>query len=324
MSHYVESIAYVGEKPWHGIGFEMPKGATPDEMIKAADLDWTVSKRKVKLADSPHSELTKHFALVRDSDDRVLSMVGPRYTPVQNHKIFEFFSKFCDSGKMTMETAGSLMDGRYVWALAKFTNGFKLSKRDQIQGYMLLSSPYELNRSLVIQFTPVRVVCWNTLNFSLGSNLRGKGDYVIRLPHTREFDETAQEAAATSLGLATDQMAEFENAAKLLAVSPAAFDNVMEYWTGLFNLEDTIKKAKEKDRLPKMIMLLTNAYQNGAGSNLHTAKETWWGALNAVTYIIDHNRGYKPDSFLVNAWFGPGASVKRHALQGAIERAEQA
>jgi len=325
MTAYVENIAYIGEKPWHGIGFELPKDATPDLIMKAAELDWTVSKKELVLKDNPKTELKRHFAIVRDSDKSVLSVVGPRYVPVQNKEVFEFFKRFCDAGKMSMETAGSLKSGRYVWALAKLNDTFRVNgSKDQVSSYLLLSSPYEPNISLVAQFTPIRVVCWNTLNFALGSNLKGKGEHVIRLPHVREFDANIQIVAQETLEAAHQQMVEFKKAADFLATVPAAEENVHQYFVDVFKLEDAVEKAKEKGKEPRLLTFLKAANDHGPGANMKTAKGTWWGALNAATYIVDHNRGHSADGFLYNAWYGSGAIAKRQAVRKALEWAKAA
>lgn len=48
---------------------------------------------------------------------------------------------------------------------------------------------------------------------------------------------------------------------------------------------------------------------------------TWWSALNAVTYYVDHKAGRDRDSSLQAAWFGGRAVTKRAALQLAMEYA---
>ena len=44
MAHMIENnmIAYRGEKPWHGLGFQVDENTTGIEMLKIAGLDWKV------------------------------------------------------------------------------------------------------------------------------------------------------------------------------------------------------------------------------------------------------------------------------------------
>ena len=334
MSHYVESIAYVGQRPWHGIGNELEKGATPDQMMKSANLDWSVSKRPLmygsfvdgqpefELAEGNPTGLDRHFALVRDSDNKPLSVVGRNYIPVQNKDVFDFFAKFCEAGHMTMETAGSLKNGRFVWALAKFSDGFTLGRgrgADPVTGHLLLCSPYDPGKSLVIQTTPIRVVCWNTLSMALGQNLQGQSEHIVRLPHIYDFgDRNIQLLAEEALGLAQNQMTEFHQAAELLMASPAAMDNVMQYWVDVLKLAKAVEVAEENGKEPVILTVLKKAYTDGPGANLKTAKDTWWGAFNALTYVVDHHRGRDADAFLHSAWFGRGAMRKRQGIREAV------
>ena len=55
MAHMVETMAYAGQVPWHGLGQKVEHTLTPEEMLKAAGLDWTVSKRPVYYADKPNT-----------------------------------------------------------------------------------------------------------------------------------------------------------------------------------------------------------------------------------------------------------------------------
>ncbi len=326
MTAEVETMAYAGETPWHGLGFKLPEGeVSPSKMLRVAGLDWTVSKHPVGVL--PEGKvIDRHFALVRDSDSQFLSMVGKNYNPVQNTEAFEFFAKYCEAGKMTMETAGSLKNGRFVWGLAKFSKGFNLLKsKDQVEGYVLLLSPHEIGFGLLIQCTPIRVVCWNTLNYALGANLRGKGPLVYRMPHQKMFDDEAKDLAEETLGLADAQLKEFKEAATLLSSSPAKEDAVRNYFIEAFNLKNRVEAAANDDRKePRVIAKLMEAYEQGPGANLKTAKGTWWGAANAVTYVIDHEVGRTRDTALYNAWLGDGAAIKRKAITMAVDCAEAA
>ena len=98
--HQVETMAYAGETPWHGLGTKVDDTLTPDEMLVEAGLDWTVSKRDLYTHDTPvvtdESDLLvvpKHSVLVRDSDNTVFGPCGPKFIPTQNKDAFGFFKK---------------------------------------------------------------------------------------------------------------------------------------------------------------------------------------------------------------------------------------
>ena len=160
MSHNVETMAYTNEVPWHGLGVSLKSAPTVEGMLRAARIDWTVSKRKLATTNGEDKfthAVTSHFALTRDSDNRVLDVVAAGYVPTQNSEAFGFFNEFVKAGRATMETAGSLQYGKYVWGLANLKTNFTLPGNDRVNGYLLLLSPHKQGKSLLAKLTQVRV-----------------------------------------------------------------------------------------------------------------------------------------------------------------------
>ena len=191
MSALVETMAYAGEVPWHGLGTKVPHDLSTDEMLKKSGLDWSVEKvpTLVNLPISPDKsggyQPTGSFALVRSSDNKVLApSVGQNWNPVQNKEAFDFFSEYVEAGDLEMHTAGSLMDGKMVWALAKVKQSFELFKGDEVENYMLFSNPHQFGKPIDIRMTPIRVVCNNTLTLSLSTD----SDSMVKVNHRREFN----------------------------------------------------------------------------------------------------------------------------------------
>src|SRR6056300_831084 len=97
MSHEVETMAYAGEVPWHGLGVPVSNDLTPEEMLKAANLDWEVKKVPMEYSfddDGPVLEVPNKFALVRATDGNLFDIVGPGWRPLQNEDAFELFNDF--------------------------------------------------------------------------------------------------------------------------------------------------------------------------------------------------------------------------------------
>lgn len=341
MTDAVETMAWTGETPWHGLGFEVSNKLTPQQMLKAAKLDWKVEKRPLFYPgkDGEMVQVKDKFALVRDKDHAQLSVVGSTYKPVQNERSFEFFKKFVMAGHMNMETAGSLHGGQYIWALARIGKDFKLAGGDEVRGFLLLSSPHVLGKAMVIQFTPIRVVCWNTLSWALGSNLKGKAG-AFRMPHSIEFTDAVAEKAELALGLAQESMDQFKDQATHLSKKKATDKQVEAYfadvlgWTKEKQAEAAKKKAEraKKKKLddeadaffgePRMLPKLRLALQQAPGADMQSARGTWWGALNAVTYVVDHEIGRDQSASLRTAWLGAKAALKRRAVDLAMARAK--
>lgn len=330
MTAAVETMAYANEVPWHGLGFKVGGDLTPKQMLKAAKVDWTVEKRKIALY-GPDGEqvvgsIPGSFALTRATDNKVFSLVGSTYKPVQNEVAFDFFKKFTEAGHMTMETAGALHGGKYVWALAKIGKNFTLGKNDKVEGYLLLSSPHVIGRSMVLKLTPIRVVCWNTLTWALGADMHKKSASAgsFRMPHSVEFSDRVKDQAEIALGLAKDQMTEFKEATQLLVDTKVKPEQAEAYFCDVLKF-DPKKAAKKKDgdaKEPRMLEKFRQALIRAPGQQLVTAQNTLWGAYNAVSYVVDHDLGRDRSAALYTAWYGQKASLKRAAFQKALDIAK--
>lgn len=321
MTSAVEKMAYAGAVPWHGLGNPVAHNLSAEAMRKAAGQDYTVSKRALAYADREGKKFielpkeTKKFALVRDSDDKVLSFVGSVYRPVQTSQVFAFFHDFVKEAKMKMETAGSLWGGKYVWCLARvvgqdFELGTGKGQKDEMRNYLLLLAPFEHGKALIMQWTSVRVVCWNTLCMALGASLKGKG-HAFRMAHTKDF-EVEKEEAKRVLGLIMTQSKEFKDASEFLAKKKITKEKTDKFFL------DVLKSEEDAKRTPNMMPKFKAALEHAPGATLVSAKGTWWGALNAVTYVIDHESGKSRDTALKNAWLGALSNVKREALKLAL------
>ena len=182
MAHEVETMAYAGQVPWHGLGKQVDGDMSPEQMLKAAQIDWTVSKRPAYTVDKPNCwnivdptgeagflRCPDNYFLVRDSDNKILSPCGEGYVPFQNSEVMDFFKKFTEAGSMTMETAGSLKEGKDIWGLAKLKDEFALAGGDEVGGYLLLNNSHQVGKAMTVMFTPIRVVCNNTLTMALNA-----------------------------------------------------------------------------------------------------------------------------------------------------------
>lgn len=323
----VDSMAYANEPPWHGLGNAVSNKLTPEQMLKAAGLDWKVELREMSYAAANGKDrliVPGKKALVRADNDKILSVVGSVYKPVQNEAVLDFFKKFVVAGHMKMETAGSLHSGQYIWALARLGSDFKLGKDDAVHGYLLLCNPHVFGKAMMLQSTSIRVVCWNTLTWALGSDLRGRGDR-FAMPHSVEFTDAVRAKAEVALGFAKNQMDQFKEMATLLSKKKAPAAEVEEYFCEVLRFDPKKAEKKKEDSVdvlePRMLPKLRKALLTAPGATLRTAEGTWWGALNAVTQVIDHGVGRDQDASLRTAWFGVKAGIKRNAAELAVKRA---
>jgi phage/plasmid-like protein (TIGR03299 family) len=311
MAHLVETMAYAGESPWHGLGVEVHNDLTPDQMLVKAGLDWTVDKMPSFVNINGEQIQTGQQALVRSSDNSILSMVSDDWNPCQNHEAFEFFNDFVMEGDMEMNTAGSLKQGKNVWALAKVKDSFEILGGDKVESYLLFSNPHEYGRCIDIRFTPIRVVCNNTLTLSLA----GKSDLMVRLNHRSKFDPAM---VKQTLGIASKKLGTYKDMAEFLASKTYTSESVVEY------LKEVFPSLTKKDN-SIMSRPATQAFevletQPGA----EFGKNSFWQAFNATTYVVDHVLGHSQETRLQSAWYGDNRKRKLVALEKAVEFAEAA
>tara|TARA_R100000008_G_scaffold18568_1_gene9436 strand:- start:21 stop:995 length:975 start_codon:yes stop_codon:yes gene_type:complete len=324
MAHQVETMAYAGETPWHGLGTRVSNDLSVDEMLEQSGLNWKVRAIPVVGKADGIEIKSDHQMLIRESDNKQLTMITDKWNPVQNQEAFDFFREFVDAGSMEMHTAGSLQGGRWVWVLAKISESFELFGGDKVDSYLLFSNPHIYGRGVEIRFTPTRVVCNNTLNLSLGNATDNK----VRLNHRSTFDA---EMVKEALGIASEKMSKYKEMAQFLGSKTYKTENVAEYMKSVFpgySKKDIAQPETLTEAQIASLGLSRNA--KGALDILETqpganyAPGTWWNAYNACTYMTDHVIGKTQESRLTSAWYGLNKSVKVKALEKAVEYAEAA
>ena len=317
MAHQVETMAYAGELPWHGLGVKVSNELTPAMMMEKAGLDWSVEKKELKVIDGMESiTIPGRKALIRSSDNKFLDVVGDDWHPIQNSEVFNFFTEFVMAGDMEMHTAGSLKGGQMVWALAKVKDSFELFGGDKVDSYLLFSNPHQYGKSIDIRFTPIRVVCNNTLSLSLEM----KADKAVKVGHRTEFNPDSVKEA---LGIASEKLNTYKEMAEFLGKKRYTAEALIEYYNTVFP-RTADKKTKDKklsvDTLSRNARLCYDALEVQPGANF--AEGTWWQAFNSVTYVTDHLQGRTEDNRLYSSWYGYNQVRKRDAIKSALEFAE--
>jgi len=318
MAHQVETMAYAGQVPWHGLGVPVSNDLTPAQMMEKAGLNWKVQEVETFIEYNNKKMATGQKALVRETDGRILTTVGENWNPVQNETAFEFFSDFVMSGDMEMNTAGSLREGQMVWALAKVKDSFELFGGDKVDSYLLFSNPHQYGKAIDVRFTPIRVVCNNTLSLSLDM----KAEQSVKVGHRVEFDSVEVKKA---LGIATEKLANYKEAAQFLGNKRFTQDSYIEYLNTVFPRtadKRTQGKGLSVETLSRNAKAAYDVLESQPGAEY--AEGSWWQAFNSITYITDHVQGRNEDNRLYSSWFGGNQLRKTNALKTAIEFAEVA
>lgn len=321
MAHEIEFVngkaqmAYHGAIPWHGYGTQVPADLTPAQMLKAAGLDWEVNKYPLFATVDGEKVRTNAEALIRSTDNKILSIVTESWNPLQNSEAFEFFDEFIHAGDMEMHTAGSLKGGRHVWALAKLKDSyFELFGGDRTEGYLLFSNPHQFGKSIDVRFTSIRAVCNNTVTFALESSSSNS----VSVNHRRIFEAAR---VKETLGIATGKFQKYKEMAQFLGSKQYTNESVVDYFNRVFPIT-TDKKIDSTKLQSRAAKLAYEVLETQPGAEF--AQGSFWQAFNAVTFLTDHKLGRSNDTRMMSSWFGGNKDRKIKALNTAMEMAEVA
>jgi phage/plasmid-like protein (TIGR03299 family) len=322
MTANVETLAYnkVNGVPWHGEGKALEKAATADEMYEASGLDWEVVKSPLLTYGTGSSSsallaVNDRVAMLRTSDNRVLGTVGATYTPIQNREMFDFAEALMKTGETVLfETAGSLNNGRVVFAEAIVPErGITIDGDPQgkIMPYLVLNTGHDGLRAFQATFTPVRVVCSNTLAMALSG---ARNLYVIR--HTVNSGDRIADARAT-LRLNVEYMEQIKTVSEALIKRSMSIKDILAATETLIpSMGETPEKSVKAGRQRDEIVAL---YRNSA--NLDGVPESAYRFVQAVAEYSDHVRTYRgtkkgnaADARTLAILDGTAAKLKTRAL----------
>jgi phage/plasmid-like protein (TIGR03299 family) len=323
MSANIESMFYVGSTPWHGLGEAIPedKRLTISEGIEASGLGWDVglmplaiSQKEVE-GENQVGKGVSHRAVVRSDNKTVLGVVGPNYQPLQNKKAFGWFEPFLEAKEAELHTAGSLGNGGKVWVLAKLNREpMEIAKDDFVEKFVLLSNSHDGTTSVRVGFTPIRVVCANTL----AAAHNNKCSSMIRIRHSRNVEnnlESIREIMNTA-------NASFEATAeqyKFLASKQINSKDLDKYVRVCLGIDEDDKiSTRSKNTLENVVRRFEVPIYGQGVLNL---TGTYWNAYNAVNEFLNYERGRNNDSRLRSLWFGDSGNMNLKALDKAVTMA---
>ncbi|QDP63057.1 MAG: hypothetical protein GOVbin1923_50 [Prokaryotic dsDNA virus sp.] len=334
MSNGRANMFYTGPVPWHGLGKGVENALTAEEAIVAAGLDWNVGLQKM-FADydktGEHIEIPNNFAVVRDDTKAVLGVVGNQYTCFQNAQAMTLLDEVAGPGRMVhYHTAGSLYGGKRVWLLAKLTNlTIEPVPNDRVDLYIVLMKGHDGKFGVKVFFTPVRVVCANTMGAAL-SMARSDHSAMVKLKHRKNIFSKADEARKI-LGLAYEQGERWSDMMNNLAkmqVDTKGWEFLLDNIMPLPELADGEETTRAFTLATNRREKLTELFEGGLGTDIPGVRGTAWGAYNAVTEFTTHHAsvraGVSKDSpdydrarserLLDSSWFGSGAKLNQRAL----------
>ena len=228
MAHLVQTMAYTGETPWHGLGNQLPTKQPIEVWAAKAGMDWSICETPVRYMTEQAGSLgsimsfSDQKVLYRSDTKAALSVVSQRYQVVQPKAVLEFYRDLTEISGFELETAGVLKEGKKFFALAKTGKETTLKGNDVVKGYILLATSCDGSLATTATPTTVRVVCNNTLTIALNG-----ASSAIKVPHSTNFDP---QAVKKQLGIAVSQWDSFMYRMKTLSERKVKSHESMNYF----------------------------------------------------------------------------------------------
>lgn len=358
-------MAFVGATPWHTLGNKVDESLGRDipAFLKAANMDTDhelvqlvtkstdyapvqaallqlanendITVLKTKIAELATQNVggqeVARYGVRRVQDGKIVGNVGPRYTVLQNREAFEWFKPFLDLDEARLHTAGVLAEGAKIWVLAKLNKEpLEIAAGDTVDKYLLLSHAHDGSMAVRAGFSPIRVVCSNTLAMAH----RDKASKLIRVKHSKNV-KTNLEHIRETMNLINQEFEATAEQYRRLATKSISQDDLKKYVKLVFafkqpalaEVTDTqIAWGKEEHdaeaistRMKHTLEEVLALTETGKGNDLASIRGTFWQGYNAVTEYLSYNSGNSDDNRMDSLWFGAGADLNAHALSLALQ-----
>lgn len=312
---------------WHGLGTVFT------EELSATAAYKKIGRYEVRLvpAVADGIALGKN-AILRDpvTDDpetRVFGIVSEDYELITPDDVCSIYDEHVAK---PIETIGALGYGE-TFFLSTYLPTLDV-KGDEVENYLLVTSPMTGLASAEVRVTPVRVVCQNTLIASesmavqklrIVHNAQAKQRMAEWVQETYQFAEHAATTLRDLFEVMASTRVRTAEAQKLFEYSypfPAkpkmtATQGVMELRTKWWD-ENVSLMQRKRDGAKSLFEGM------GTGMDHVAAKGTMWGAYNAVVECEDYRRTSREDSVGSSAMFGERAKAKKRAFEFAVKEVE--
>lgn len=317
MAHEINSTDTFGEirengkRAWHGLGVEIPDGLSAEEGFEQIGLGWRtelapIFAHRERMGEDENGnpvithepvEIPERKGHFRTDTGELLGVVSDQYRPLENMDLARFADALVSSsdidGKVVLETAGSLHNGRRVFACVKLPEVIEAAPGDVSEQYVLVGNGHGGFASFACYPTSVRVVCANTLRWSEKDVARG-----LRFFHLGSMEEKLANAKQ-ALGLARRETKKFQEQVSALVGLNLTTAQMRELAVDIYYRcfgkiatdleEDSRRKMEEKrdDLVNKWLANMEDERQRIAG-----IEGTGWAFYNAISQYHDHERGY--------------------------------
>ncbi|KAA0993422.1 DUF932 domain-containing protein [Dyadobacter aurulentus] len=298
------SFFSVKEKAWHGLGQVVDQYPTSQEAIVHAGLDYRVEKAKLfteglhenEEQNMPAISVPGYFATMRTDNNAILGVVGKDYQIVQNRDAFTFFDSIVGGDGIMYETAGALGKGERIFITAKLPGYIKVGNDDLIEKYLFLTTSHDGSGSITAAFTPVRIVCANTLNAAM-KNMTN----VVKIRHTSNAAErlrTAHKVMGIASRYSEEIGATFNRWTKKPITDPQLKRLIEIAMAPNKEVLGNLKDGKVNALSTQFVNIVEDVYEYALSNptqQLPTTMGTVFGAYNAVTGYFQNVRKFQDD-----------------------------
>ncbi len=321
MAHEITStdrFGYVGDKAWHGLGKRLEAGLTAQEAFTQLGLGWETGLYEVPalvLPDGRRVTADDNRMHVRMDTATCLGMVGKDYQPISNQEMAKFADALAgEDAAIQVETGGSLRGGKRVFVLVKLPKDTEVLDADVVKNYICISNGHDGLNSFRVFYTPIRVVCANTLGMAEGT-LTG-----ARFAHDGDVTKKI-ELARTALGILSRRSEQFVDNARKMAKVSLTKEKINDYFDIVYGrtFGDEMTEKHTNDTLG-----LWRGNLSEAKNTVRSTEGTAWHAMNAVTFYHDHQRGRfkevaESEGRVHSNLFGASANAKQIAYNEAMK-----
>ena len=312
-----DTMVSVKERPWHGLGTIVDKAISIEEALELSGLNWEVSKGDLFDEFGNLQETIKYTYrnVVENGEvERLrLGYVSDGYTILQNTEALNWFNPLLETGNCSLETAGSLFGGKKIFITAKIGQDLiEIDKNDPIEKFVLLTNSHEGGFAVRVGFTPVRVVCNNTLKMAVGN----EASKLIRVKHTLQLHNNLIEVQQT-MDLINQQFMATAEQFKLLATRDINQSDLEKYVRVVFNkekAEEQFTEFNDKEQRVRIAAQINEVFEREEKKNL-------WTAYNSVQGFLQHVKAANRSSLesrYNNLWYGHNDRMNQKALSAAL------
>jgi len=274
---------------WHNLGTIIDRPMNSEEALRLAHLDFLVKKApmyfrtKESTEENPiYKEVPGYYGTFREDTDYHLGIVESRYEVLQNFETFQIIDDIVGDLEAVYETAGALKGGKTIFITAKLPDYIKVDE-EVIDQYLIITNNHEGASSLRIFFSPIVVVCNNTLQCAIKGTAKS-----ISIRHSKNMKNILA-TVDKSLEIINQLKVDLESTTEILMNKEVdSQSKVNSYFEQLHNQFKELQGPQ-----CKFLDTMNEYYFEGIGQQQACRQDTAWGAYQAVTGWVCNYRNFR-------------------------------